>query len=484
MKILVSVFYLVIISCELFAQDANLRKLGRNEMKEDLEFYKTLLNQLHPGQYLFTNKTTVDSSFNETANNLPDSLNIKEFFSLVCPLTQSIKDLHTNIYLPKMFKSITKILPFKLLCEDSRLYVTENHSEIKEINVGDEITSINGESIVDICKKLKKYINVYDSNISTDNVVEIKHSFALLFSEFILQPDAYNLTIRNQFGSTKQFECKALDKSEKDFSDLASFSKLIKEIYPNKTVEYKFIDSLNTAYLKINSFDIKLSYIRAVRKFFKKADEEKYPNLILDLRDNPGGNYVLGGGLLEYFIDEKFTLIDSAVYLKKGKLDLDKKLVLSYQNFYWGLKYDSLNNQFYRKELRYYPNKRHYNGNVIVLTNTYTMSTASMVASFLKGYNKATVIGEETANSYYHFSAGGFLRVRLPNSKIATQIPLALLTLNVPLEVNDINAGVIPEVESRNTVQDKIKNFDRPLNVAFDLIKQKAISSKRKETGK
>lgn len=447
------------------------KKYSPEELKEDVKFYKKILDELHPGKYLFNSRQNIDETYLKILESITQPLTSKEFFIVLNPLVQEIKDLHTNLYLPGAFKKCDRVLPFKLYYDSERLYILENYSNQKQIKPGTEICSINNRTIKDITDQLVKYINVFDGEINCRYVFELQQTFALLYAEFIEQPSFFNLkTVYNK--DTVVYLTGVLKKGDSVYTKVGDFDKIISSAYVEKPLMTSFCDSLDYAYLKINSFDFSLRYFFKLNKFFRKLRHSNYANLILDIRNNPGGNYALGGILIEKMFPSKFYLIDSVVVLKRGKIKVNRHDLLYYSNFKYGLKYDPRHKQFYRRDMQFKPNKNYYKGNLFVLTNHLTMSTSSMVAGFLKANKRAVVIGEETANNLYHFSAGGFIRFKLPNSRLSAQIPLALITNNIKSD-EDLSRGVCPDVPVNLSVDDLLKNNDSQFYKAMDLIKKK-----------
>jgi len=156
----------------------------------------------------------------------------------------------------------------------------------------------------------------------------------------------------------------------------------------------------NTCILKINEFQGSKNEMDSLISII---ENKKYENLIIDLRDNPGGHLEAAFPLAEYIIDKPIV---AGVFPNKN----------------WYAKYNRIPNktdyslfteftggtikEWYNKSAENYgayykviPSKRHFNGEVYILTNNNTASTCEPFVFGLKHHNYATIIGERTAGA-------------------------------------------------------------------------------------
>ena len=451
----------------VFAQ----KKFSVQQLREDIELYKKVADQLHPG-FLYQNyDKEVNDVFEKIKNNLTDSLTITDFFKKFNVLVQSYGDLHTYASYKKQYSELKYALPFSAYSSDKKIWVT--HSYNSSLIPGDEIISINEKSVSSIIDEMTKYTINPDRAINPTNVFEIRHTFTVLYGAYFNLSETADLTIMRD-GKLLRLNIQQLKQGEKGFKETSSFNHIVKQIYKtnDEEIQWQVIDSVKSVYLKIHSFDSFIKHMKTEKRIFNYLAENNTRNLIIDVRDNPGGNYMLAGFLIEYIADKPFYLVDSSIIIKKNKIELDKKLIKQYTRYRFGLTKDEKRNIYFLKTYKFKPRKKHnYNGKVVLLINAQSMSTASILAGYFKNNGNAVIIGEETGNNYCAFCAGGKIMFELPNSRMRAQIPLNLLYMEVNEKNNSCKNGVIPDVEILESINDRINNRDIQLLKAIETIK-------------
>jgi Peptidase family S41 len=155
-----------------------------------------------------------------------------------------------------------------------------------------------------------------------------------------------------------------------------------------------------TCVLDINAFEGNRGQVDSLINII---DMKRYDNLIIDLRNNPGGDVESATPLME-FISSKETIIGVFPNSKWYKENQRFPTVGEYGKFN-EFNAGSLN-EFYKQAeagygvfLKCIPSKKHFNGKVFVVTNRNTGSTSEVVALALKENKLATLVGQKTAGA-------------------------------------------------------------------------------------
>jgi len=134
---------------------------------------------------------------------------------------------------------------------------------------------------------------------------------------------------------------------------------------PINSVDYYFLEEHNTGYIKIEHFSLKTANeFSEALKYLKKKGMN---NLVLDLRDNPGGIIESAVDLVDLFIPKNENIVEV-----KGRKEIENKIYYSTDC----------------KKEPPYP--------IILLVNQGSASASELVAGALQDYDRALVVGENS----------------------------------------------------------------------------------------
>jgi len=206
--------------------------------------------------------------------------------------------------------------------------------------------------------------------------------------------------------------------------------------------------SINTAYIRLNTFsDGKLRIF--FRKSLKEIHQKNIKNVVIDLRQNGGGNVATTTNILKYFADKPFKHGDS-IFANSSNIKY-KKYIKNWW-LYWvpmhlfSRKEKDGKIHYKRYETHYYKPRRknYFKGQVYLVQGGQTFSAATMFISTLKNQANVTVVGEETGGGYYGNSAMHILTIILPNSKLRISLPIYRLVIN---KNRPKGRGIMPDIE-------------------------------------
>jgi C-terminal processing protease CtpA/Prc len=204
-----------------------------------------------------------------------------------------------------------------------------------------------------------------------------------------------------------------------------------------RPLEFQFLDSESAALLTIASFQQESDYESFLAQAFKRLREARIRTLIIDLRNNGGGEDEYGAMLVSYLASEPFAYyrslqaksdhfaaaryapdgFDASGFAKRLTRGADKMFYVGTE-FHPGLRMQQ-------------PQRDHFDGAVYVLINGLTGSAAVECSAIIHALGRGIFVGEETGGGYGHNSSGDSLDLVLPNSRLRVRIPVTRYSLAV-----------------------------------------------------
>jgi C-terminal processing protease CtpA/Prc len=298
---------------------------------------------------------------------------------------------------------------------------------------------------------------------------------------------------RNTFGVDSQYVINYVDSNRqqkqtvvKNFNPLAdSLSRLplpVRNVSKKQFRDFKawsdrnmIIDTaLSTAVLSVNTFS-EGNLNRFFRRSFRKIKERQIKNVVLDLRQNSGGNILSSTRLCQYLVDKPFRVADTVASYTRS---FPYKKYIRPWFVYWtsmhltGRRFNDGRIHFkYFERHNYKPVKRdHFNGNIYLVTGGYTFSAAALVTSTLIGQSNVKVVGEETGGGAYGNTAMHLPTIILPNSGIRVTLPLYRMVLDASRPKN--GRGIFPDIEVKPTSFNIRRGVDGKIEKVRELIRK------------
>lgn len=469
------------------------------KLQSDVDFSYKKLKQLHPKLYWYISKEKLDFKFDSLKESIKKPMTGLAFYKELSQVVKTIGQGHLGISpsLEKLSKKEQKLLKkkgksafsqFDFEYIENKLFITKNRSrfQIKELT---EVVAINNEKPADLIPIFEKRIASDGYNTTFFNRYlgrnfgvfytldkgKVQDSIKLLLK--LDDKDSLFVVKRDTFGTnSKEDKIKLSKKETKEkakFNSKYGFNKDTKTF----TRELKFIENdSTTALMTIKQFNNGNPH-DFYEESFNKLSVANAKNLIIDLRNNPGGRLYEIGDLYGYLANEPFVFIDDyEVVSRTSKLHVDyfkgggpitKFFKILGAPFYYSINYFRV-----RKEddkflfsIKYsklsQPKPNHFKGKVYVLINGGSFSASSVISSNLKSTKRAFFVGEETGGAYNGTVAAQMPLVQLPNSKVNLKIGLALVSANSKTDIE--GRGIFPDKEIIPTIEDRKNNIDPEL---------------------
>lgn len=433
MKIIKIIFYtfiFVLVQGIALSQDSTVASdkiLTKHQAIEDYSILYSSIINYHPNPFLYVAENDFRGYYESQRSNIPDSLSELEFHYLSRQLISQIKCGHTFTKPSKgWYASVSgrKVqLPFDVKYIEKKLFISNTIDDDFQFNINDELLSINNIKVTDILQQMSLMQERDGFTESFSNAL-IEKRFRLYFLlVYDVQTD-YLIEYKTNSGEIKWTTVLPTNEKLKEIkkTQLPSNFKMIIE---NNWSSLSYDSTTNIAYLKIDNFSNKKEfkkYYPAVFKFLGQKDDAK---LIVDLRDNPGGDFRNGNTFLAYLTPNKFELN----FQKPRRIEAENEYVKLKKWVKWTKVAFALKPQKHKvirktsETFTYKPSKYLFSGEVNVITNGITFSQAALVAAHLHEYG-AVFFGQETGGT--EIGCNGILDydLMLPNSSLAVTIPM------------------------------------------------------------
>ena len=467
------VLILILVIWTITASGQGLRKIPADELLNDFRILKKTIQEIHPDLYRYTSKEILDREFDSLLSTINSELTEVEFYQKIAPLVALIKNGHTAIRMPDSYYHQITLLPLRLITIEKRIFVKTNFSDESNEFIGFEIIRINDIPIEDIMKKIIPYVSLDGFNEDAKFKAAVEDDLAYYYNYAFGQSEYFEVGLRNP-RDQKEVNERIKGISNKEFN--------IK--YSQDTPfpwEVRKIDTLNAVLLRIGSLNNlankegkQISFQSFLKQTFNEIKNQKIENLIIDLRNNGGGELKNSILLYSYLTDNSFQ------FTKKIEIaTISPPTYIQYTDYNRALKFDSfepkdviqrdsifvLKKHFSMQENK--PSEKSFTGKLYVIINGQTGSSAGCFAAYVHNNKRGKLIGEENRDNYTGFSAGVPVILTLPNSKIKIYIPLRKFTYATG---NDNGNGVIPDYPFKITYSDYFNGSDTEIKYVTTIV--------------
>ena len=333
------------------------------------------------------------------------------------------------------------IFPIEIAFENEKCLVRKNFSNNQRIDLGSEIISINGESMKTILSKVYPLISAERDYLKQTKIEAT--SFPRLYWQLYGQQEVFEVELRN--GSrTEKHTINAVD---------------LVEGYETKRTEIldaqltlKFYES--AAYL--NPGDLsgdEVIYQHFIDSAFTEINTVGKEHLIIDLRNNKGGDNSFGDYLVSYFADQPFKWcknidLKSSKFLKEHTRLYNDTTATYFQNILRRNDGETYHYEFEPYEPK--TSEKRFHGQVYVLINRQSHSQSAVTAAQIQDYEFGTIVGEETGDYASLFAS--LFEYPLPNTGIIAKVAKGFITR---VNGSKKRLGVIPDIIIPDLLRDE-----------------------------
>jgi len=446
----------------VFAQN-HPSKLSNQVVKDDFDYLYQSLQEAHYDLFAFKSKEEYDSLFSNLKSSLTtDSLTLIETISFYQKLVSFANTGHCEIdfpaqsYIEYAYTGGT-LFPLELAFENEKVFIRKNFSGNTEITLGDELVAIDDKPINEILQQLYPFVSAEREYFKLAKMEF--WSFPRLFFQLNGKKDNWKIQVKTKNGEIANLAVRAV--SVMDFEG----NRNGEVVNPKKKVSlYGDIAYLNAGQFGSEAVDGEMLYRKFIDSTFAVIKDNKIKNLIIDLRNNPGGHNAYSDYLISYFANKPFKWYSSfsvktSKILKEHTLqqtdttDEYTKAILRNRDG----KVFTYDFPFYRPIEK----SKRFKGKVYVLINRQTYSMAAVSAALIQDYKFGKIVGEETGDVPTLYASQ--FSYTLPQTGIIVKVPKSYI---IRVNRSEKLEGVKPDIYIQDhLLDDKDEILDKLLMI-------------------
>lgn len=432
------------------------------DLKADVDTVYKLLKQNHPDLYAYISPGRLRKKIGRLKSGLRTPLTSLQFRSRLMAVLSQIGDGHIELMQDIAFldalepedvdpyneHDVCPIMQLRLKIIDNRLFLYKNYSTDTTIRPGAEILSVDDQPAAEFIRKL---LSTY------------------------MASDGYNNTYKYQVLNNGQF-CNAA-RIAFDFEDTVRYLILqdgktqthlitrrpatglvVEDEDPSKNFDDGwFINGPGAPMILTVGRFAKRDQDQFYRSAFKAAAQQDVQNLVIDLRNNPGGNLDHLKKLYAFLIDTPSPVIRIKAHKFGPVLDSVMKTNAGYQYMYAHIDKPVMPADSFR-----------FSGKIYVLINGASFSAAAILSAKLQQLKNVTLVGSETGGGGTGCTALLFQTMLLPYSRLTLRH--GLFSVVIPGSLSKKGRGVMPDVKIPYRLSDYLDKKDVEMDWVFKQI--------------
>ena len=457
-------------------QEPNLeRKTGftKEEATVDYNIFVNALKEGFPGLYDYVSEAEFEQFTASIRESFGEMVNAFELEKALRTTISVLRDGHTALMNPAPNDN-PKFSTIDFGIQGDSMVVTRaGLADTKYY--GKRILTVDGIPCDSMKALVQPYLNFFDGFVESYPDFENLCQIGLWYC-FFIQPETSNYDLLVEFadGETKIFKGGSY-KTKNCFPRRPSWQNWY---FTNQQEPINFrMISDTTAYLGIRDFDLNQVEVDQIKEYVAQMVSDSVTNLIIDLRNNGGGNEEMMAEIYSFIAQKPFRQEICRKVNKRGNFDFfryssnhiegremfsdytpapdDDGFILDLSDEW--MQPDSVVN---------------YKGKVYLLANERSFSAAATFAGWVKSQNRGAIVGRETGSTYHQMKAVKFEDLILPNSKYIIHFPLVQTVMDTIVnERFPYGRGVLPDYEVKLVLDELSNPNDSVFNYTQQLIR-------------
>jgi len=413
--------------------------LSAAAVREDLSALYEGLQSGHYDLYAHTPKPEYDQLYADAWANIRGPMTPLDAHALLQRFTAEGRVAHATMGFPNAVyeafrESGGTVFPLAVRIDGERLFVAQNLSGDVRIVPGDEILAINGAPSAQWLARLRR-------NVSADNeylaMAQIEPAFAQLLWLELGEVEAFNVALRAPDGGERMVRLAPRTRAEMTAaSDRAppaldlNYAERVARMLAGRVAYLRpgiFLNLDSEDMFDTSSFH---AFIDTAFDTFMAADAD---TLLIDLRDNPGGDNSFSDHMIAWFADQPFqfssefrirvspeAIASNEARLQRADADsVSRRLADTYAAASIGDGVD------FSIPLVAPRSGSRFGGRVFVLVNRRSFSNSVFVAAIIQDYGFGRVLGEPTSDLATTYGAAE--QFTLPHTGLSVSFPKAFI---------------------------------------------------------
>lgn len=457
----------------------------------DVRVLKRVLLALHPGltKYLTEAEWQAALARFEARGNAARSP--AEMFLAASELAAAIRCGHTWTNVSNQSGAVRQAiyeapnkLPLTMTWVEGRWLVLA--SATPDVRRGDEVTHVNGVTAADMVARLWPYLRA-DGSSDSKRLRQLGHDrrdmSQLDITWPLLSPPVeghYSIGIKRA-GRSTDVRVAAVTRAARASALAAQGIEPIDDTW-RLTIERSAAGRPTHAVLRLPTFafwNSQFDWQGFLAKSFAELEAERVPRLIIDIRDNEGGDDAIGRALLAhllkspfpYVMDQAITSYERAPYVLVRYLDtwdysfFDRTgKVRPVTEGPQAGKLEVIERAAVTRVIE--PVTKPYQGKVAMLVGGENSSATFMLAQLVQQSGVATLVGQPTGGNLRGLNGGELTWVTLPHSRVAVDVPL----LAGRYAANTPDRSVIPDVIVQRRLDAQRAGVDEEMQAAIRVL--------------
>ena len=386
------------------------KKLTVAEMHKDIDAFVGGVLERHPELSEYADEDSLYEAVIDIKTEANAPMNRTEFYRVIGKLSHLLNDGHSLLIWPypefqQLLDQGHKPFPFEVAISPAGdLYIKHSYQKAElALVAGTQILAINGIEAPTLIDQLQQYRGG-ESRLLREQIIARRFGLSLWAGmgfiddfelEIALDGKISSLTIRKDQPWRQTSPISALQQGEHHYTQLQS----------------------GIGLLYLAHFDIDpAEFEDFIDQTFVKIQQDKIHSLIIDIRDNTGGNTETVAYLSRHLADKPFKLISSV----REKLNQDNRGWFNYK----GKAGEVITKQWQQWE-KPVPAQKAFPGDVYLMVGPSTYSAAIVLATTLEDHHFATLVGEQSGGFANQTAQGNLFN--LPHSQLRAYVTTRIL---------------------------------------------------------